>query len=62
MDWRAIYPRGVVTVALGLLAGLLLVPVLTPLLPTPLSQWVAAGLGLLAGAYVSSRWAISADR
>ena len=41
-----------VTVALGLLSGLLLVPALTPLLPTPLSHWVAAGLGLLGGAYL----------
>src|SRR5205823_13227276 len=42
-----------VMVALGILSGLLLVPALTPLLSTPLSQWVAAGLGLAGGVYLA---------
>lgn len=38
-----------ITGALGILSGLALVPALTPLLRTPVLQWAAAGLGLLAG-------------
>jgi hypothetical protein len=37
------------TGGLGILSGLALVPALTPLLPTPASQWMAAALGLLGG-------------
>jgi hypothetical protein len=38
------------TAALGVVAGLVLVPATTPLLRTPAAQWMAAGLGLLVGA------------
>jgi hypothetical protein len=42
-------------VVVGLLSGLLLVPALTPLLPTPPLEWIAAGLGLAVGVALR-RW------